>query len=95
MIINAIFYTFTPDDADRADGLLHELRDITRTEPGCITFDVARSIDSPNVFALYEVYTDQSALDAHLASDTFDRLGINGIRKLAKERIGHKCRPLD
>jgi quinol monooxygenase YgiN len=95
MIVNAIIYTFPADDADRAAGLLRELRDSTRREPGCVRFDVARSIQNPWVFALYEEYSDEAALESHLASEAFNRLGINGIRKLATERIGHKCRPLD
>ena len=95
MVINAILYTFADSDADRAAGLLRELRDTTRKEAGCVRFDVARSIQTPNVFALFEEYVDESALDAHLASEHFGRLGLNGIRKLAKERIGHTCRPLE
>lgn len=95
MIINAIIYTFPPDEADRAADLLRQLRDRTRKEPGCIRYDVARSIQSPNVFALFEEYADDAALEAHLASETFNRLGINGIRKLATERVGQRCRPLD
>ena len=95
MIINAIIYTFSPNDAERAAELLRQLRDAAKAEPGCVRFDVARSINEPNVFALFEEYVDQAALDAHLASDSFNRFGINGIRKLAKERVGHTCRPLD
>ena len=95
MLINSIIYTFSTDDADQAAGLLRELRDLTRKEPGCLRFEVARAIEHPNVFALYEEYTDEAALKSHLASDTFSRLGINGIRLLAKERVGHTCRPLD
>jgi quinol monooxygenase YgiN len=95
MIINAVIYTFPADDAEKAAGMLRELRDTARTEAGCVRFDVARSIDDPSVFALYEEYVNESALEAHLASEAFQRLGLNGIRKLAKERIGHRCRPLD
>ena len=95
MIVNAIIYTFSPDDADTAAELLRELRDAARAEPGCVRYDVARSINDPSVFALYEEYVDQAALDTHLASDSFHQFGINGIRKLAKERVGHTCNPLD
>jgi quinol monooxygenase YgiN len=95
MVINAIIYTFAPEDADRAAEILRELRDETLKEPGCASYEVARSIESPNVFVLFEQYKDQAALDAHLASELFDRLGIHGIRLLAKERVYQKCRPLD
>lgn len=95
MVVNAVLYTFPADKADLAAGMLRELRDITRKEPGCIRFEVARGIQNPEVFALHEEYADEQALEAHLASEHFNRLGINGIRKLAKERIGCTCKPLD
>jgi len=95
LLINSIIYTFSPEDADHAAELLRELRDLTRIEPGCLSFDVARAVENPNIFALYEEYVDEAALKTHLSSETFNRLGINGIRLLAKERVGYTCRPLD
>ena len=95
IIVSIVIYTFAPEDADYAGELLRELRDTTRLEPGCLCYDVSRAIDSPHIFVLYEEYVDQAALDTHMASEVFDRLGINGIRKLAKDRIHQKCLPLD
>jgi quinol monooxygenase YgiN len=95
MLINAVIYTFGPEDAVAAETALRGLRDGSRTEPGCITFDVARGIDDPNVFFLYEIWTDQAALDAHYTTEHFQRYGVNGVRVLAKERIGHRARNLD
>ncbi len=40
-------------------------------EPGCHQFDVASDTKDPNGVFLYELYTDRSAFDAHLASDHF------------------------
>jgi len=89
MLINNAFYTMPADRVAEAEALLHELRDASRSEPGCLTFNVARSIENPNVFLLYEEYRDQHALDAHFASDHFQRLVVNGLRKLVLERIGY------
>jgi quinol monooxygenase YgiN len=47
---------------------------------------VGRSQEKPNVFALWEVYRDQAAVDAHRAAEHFARLVINGVRPLAQER---------
>lgn len=95
MLIHTIIYTFAAGDGDKAESILHELRDLSRAEKGVVRFDVARSREKPNVFALWEVYDDQAALDAHLASDHFRRLGLNGVRVLAKERIGETVFPID
>jgi autoinducer 2-degrading protein len=86
MLIQSVHYTFAANDADKVEAILRELRDASRKEEGVITFDVGRGRDEPNVFALWEEYRDQAALDAHFASDHFKRLVINGIRPLAKRR---------
>ncbi len=94
MLVNAVIYTFPADAAADAERMLIELRDASRAEPGCITFDVSRSIDDTSVFVLYEEWHDQAALDFHYATEHFARLGINGIRPLASARIGHRCTSL-
>ena len=84
--IHSIHFTFAPKDADRVEALFRELRDASRKEAGVIQFDVGRSREKPNVFALWEVYRDQAAFDAHVASEHFQRLVANGVRPLAQER---------
>ena len=39
----------------------------TRQEAGCINYDVHQSPDDPSTFMLYENWTSQKDLDAHLA----------------------------
>jgi quinol monooxygenase YgiN len=95
MVILSIHYTFAPEDADRAAALFRELRDRARGEPGCLTFDVARSQDKPHVFALWEEYRDDAALKAHLETEHFKRLALSGIRPLAKERLAETLSPLE
>jgi (4S)-4-hydroxy-5-phosphonooxypentane-2,3-dione isomerase len=94
VLIQSIVYTFAPEDADKAETMLRELRDLSRKEDGIVTFDVARSKEKPNVFVLWEEYKDQAAIDSHLATEHFKRLGINGIRILAKQRVAEVAIPL-
>jgi len=93
-MINAIVFTFAQKDADLAETLFRELRDASRKEAGVIQFDVGRSREKPNVFALWEVYRDQAALDAHFASEHFQRLVVNGVRPLAQERNIERVVPI-
>lgn len=86
MIITSLHYTFAPEDADKVEAIFRELREATLKEPGVIQFDVGRSTDELNVFALWEVYRDKDAIDAHYRSEHFERLVVNGIRPLGKER---------
>ena len=95
MLVNAVVYTFPPDKVEEASHILRSLRDASRAEPGCITFDVSRGIEDTNAFVLYEEWRDQAALDEHYKTAHFEKFGINGIRVLATNRVAHRCRPLD
>jgi quinol monooxygenase YgiN len=86
VLIQSVHYTFAPEDGDKVEAILRELRDASRAEPGVITFEIARSQEKPSEFALYEEYQDQAAIEAHAKTEHFDRLVINGIRKLAQAR---------
>jgi quinol monooxygenase YgiN len=94
MLIQSIHYTFAPDDADEAETILRELRDASCKEEGVIAFNVARSKEKPNVFALWEEYRDKAALDAHIATEHFKRLAINGVRRLAQQRNAETVFPI-
>ena len=94
MIITSIHYTFAAGDADKAEDLFRELRDASVKEPGVIQFEVGRSTDDPNVFALWEVYRDQAASDEHRETEHFRRLVLNGIRPIAQQRNAVTLIPL-
>jgi quinol monooxygenase YgiN len=94
MIVSSIHFTFAPEDADRAAAMFRELRDASVKEPGVVQFQVGRSVEKPHVFALWEMYRDQEAVEAHHGTEHFKRLVANGVRTLAKDRIIETVVPL-
>ena len=56
------------------------------TEPGCISFDVYRSLENPRLFVLVELYADQAAIEAHIAADHFDEVAVKQLRPLLESR---------
>jgi quinol monooxygenase YgiN len=94
MIISSVQFTFAPEDADRAESIFRELRDASLKEPGIIEFQVGRGREKPNVFALWEVYRDQEAVEAHRSSEHFQRLVVNGVRSLATARLAETVIPI-
>jgi (4S)-4-hydroxy-5-phosphonooxypentane-2,3-dione isomerase len=94
MLIRSVFYTFAPEDADKAEALFRELRDASRREDGVVDFEVGRGQTNRNAFALWEAYRDEAALDAHAASEHFKRLVVDGVRRLSYERDGDTFEPL-
>ncbi|MBM3935304.1 MAG: antibiotic biosynthesis monooxygenase [SAR202 cluster bacterium] len=47
------------------EATLDDARGSVRDEPGCYRFDVLRDAKDANLVHLYEVYTDESAREAH------------------------------
>jgi len=94
MLIQSIHYTFAPEDANKAETMLRELREASRKEKGVIAFEVARSREKANVFALWEQYRDKAALEDHVVTEHFQRLVINGVRPLAQQRIAETVFPI-
>lgn len=54
------------------DGLRRNARLSLADEPGCLRFDIHRSVDDPHRFILYELYADESAFfDAHRGTEHY------------------------
>jgi (4S)-4-hydroxy-5-phosphonooxypentane-2,3-dione isomerase len=94
MIIISIIFTFAPEDADKAETILRELRDASVKEPGVVRFEVGRSQERPNTFALWEVYRDQNAVNAHRGTEHFQRLVVSSIRSMAQQRTVETVTPI-
>jgi quinol monooxygenase YgiN len=94
MLVQTVRFAFAPEDGDKAEAMFRELRDASRAEAGVVAFDVARSQAKPNEFALWEVYRDRAAFDSHRATEHFQRLVVDGVRALAKERTADLLSPI-
>lgn len=55
------------DEADRVAALLPDHIRRTRAEPGCLTFEVLRSMADPVRFAVREIFDGRADFEAHLA----------------------------
>ncbi len=85
MLVNAVMYTVPAERADEAARILRELGAASRAEDGCAGYEVVRGEDG-TTFVLFEKWRDQAALDAHYATEHFERLGTNGLRTFATDR---------
>ena len=59
---------------DEIQGLLLEIASASRAEPGCRLYRLHRARETPRSFLIYEMYDDQAAFEAHVASEHFVRL---------------------
>lgn len=63
------FIKAVPGQAEPLKKAIVELIEKTLEEPGCEIFKVFQSHENSEQFILWEIFTDQSALQAHMAKD--------------------------
>jgi quinol monooxygenase YgiN len=68
---------------------LTELAGPSRAEPGCLMWLPHRDPDNPRVFFIYEQYVDPAAVEAHVNSEHFQRIGFGDAvpRLESRERV--------
>lgn len=62
-----------PEKADAFERRVLEDIPLTRSEAGCLAFDIYRERADPNVFVVYEIWQDRQSLLNHLATDYAQR----------------------
>ena len=60
--------TIAPDAVESFLAYWRERSPQCRAERGCLQYQVLRSVEEPNEFALLELWTDQDAYDEHWAT---------------------------
>ena len=82
-----VVFRAKPEHRDAFRAAMIENATASRTrEPGCRQFDVCESADGAEIF-LYEIYDDEAAFKAHLATDHFLRFNATTIPWLADKRV--------
>ena len=92
----AVFATFVvrPGSADAVADLLSKHIAATRGELGCVTAFANRDADDPQIFRMYEVFTDESTFQKHVESPHYAEYVAAGIRPLLSERVVARAHPL-
>ncbi len=80
---------------DKARRIIAELTAASRNEPGNLAYFGNQSQADPHKFLIYERYKDQAAVEAHRASEHFQRLAANGLYKLIANRSMENFDPLE
>lgn len=71
---------------ERVLTLMPNLAALSAAEEGCIFYLVHQGRLEPNTLMLYECYRDEAALDAHRASDHFQKIVLGEIVPLLESR---------
>jgi quinol monooxygenase YgiN len=81
VVVLSVVFEAAPGRADELAGMLKELVAPTRAEPGCLTYQLSASNETPGMFLFFEKFVNQAALDEHIAAPYF--------QKFAKQREGN------
>ncbi len=68
------------------EALARELVQESQQEPGCLSYTLNRSRSDPRVHLFIECWADQAAIDAHNASEHFQRL-VPQFAALTEQRV--------
>jgi quinol monooxygenase YgiN len=79
-------YVVPEENREKVLGLLRQLADQSRQEPGNVAFTVFENIDDPTWLVLLERYRSREALAAHRETNHFRTLVIGQIVPLLTER---------
>ncbi|MFI6043660.1 putative quinol monooxygenase [Nocardia sp. NPDC051321] len=75
-----------PEDADELERRLRLLSDASKTEPGCLEYEVFRSSERPEQFVSIEKYADADAFAAHRAAEHFQSIGVAQVVPMLASR---------
>ena len=82
-----VVFVARPEHRDAFRKAMLENAHASRTrEPGCRQFDVCEKPDGSEIF-LYEIYDDEAAFQAHLATDHFKKFNAQTIEWVSDKRV--------
>jgi (4S)-4-hydroxy-5-phosphonooxypentane-2,3-dione isomerase len=84
MFVNAVDLDIVPAERDKYLAAITENGMATVKEPGCRRFDILNLASDPNHFLLYEVYENETAFQAHRATDHFKKYAASTANMVAK-----------
>lgn len=69
------------------EAIVENARASVANEPGCHQFDVCTDPDHGDAFFLYELYEDDAAITAHLASGHYQRMNTLTLDWVEKKTV--------
>lgn len=88
LYLNVLLKVKDAKDVNQIRDLLIEQGRLSRTEPGCLRFEVFHSEADPTRFVLNECWESQAALDAHRKAQAYTTIYQPKVLPLV-EREGH------
>jgi quinol monooxygenase YgiN len=79
-------WTARPGSEATIAGILRDLTEASRREPGCRFYQAQESLETPGVFVVYEIYDDVTSAEEHTRSDHFRKYVVERAAALLQSR---------
>ena len=89
----AVTWVAQPGNEAEVRGILQQMGEASRREPGVITYTTHENPDNPREFFIYEKYHDEQGLEAHQQTDHFQTLVLERAIPLLESRV--RCHYVD
>jgi quinol monooxygenase YgiN len=86
MISFTVRMKFKLEDREQIQEALRALTAASRLEPGCVAYAPHTLEDDPDTVFIYEQYRNQTAREAHAASDHFQKYVVGCLYQRMLER---------
>jgi quinol monooxygenase YgiN len=86
MVSFTVRMTFRSEDRHEIAEVLRQLTELTRQEPGCVTYVPHTVEGEPDTVVIYEQYVDEGAVEHHRHSPHFARCAVGGLYQKMLER---------
>jgi quinol monooxygenase YgiN len=86
MVTFTVRMTFHSEDRDEIYDAVRKLAEASRREPGCVTYIPHCVEGDSDTVLIYEQYRDQTAAEAHRASDHFKKYAVGCLYQRMRER---------
>ena len=88
MLALVVKFRIKPEQIEAFGAAIAENARLSReTEAGCRQFDVCRDSAEPALFYLYELYDDEAAIQAHLASAHYRQMNVRTADWVASKSV--------
>jgi (4S)-4-hydroxy-5-phosphonooxypentane-2,3-dione isomerase len=94
MVVLAVTWMAKVGHENEVAAIFAKLTEASRTEPGCVMYQVHRHKTEPRRFFIYEQYKDDGALEAHRAAPHFLQHARKELPKHAERTEGQLYEPL-
>ena len=83
----AVSWTAKPGNEEAVHEILAQMGEASRAEEGVISYTTHVDPDNPREFFIYEMYRDESGLEAHQQTEHFQNLVLGKALPLLEARV--------